>query len=471
MTVITRFPPSPTGYLHVGGARTALFNWLYARKNKGRMVLRIEDTDLERSTDEAVQAIFAGLEWLGINWDQGPFYQTRRFDRYAEVIDQLLQEGKAYYCTCSREKLDATRALQMEYGIKPRYDHHCRDLGLKPGKDEPAVVRFRNPLEGVVIFDDVVRGRVVVNNQELDDLIIRRTDGSPTYNFTVVIDDIDMNISHVIRGDDHTNNTPRQINLFKALDAPLPVFAHVPMILGDDGQKLSKRHGAVSVIDYDLQGILPEAMLNYLVRLGWSHGDQEIFSIEEMIDLFDINDINKSAAGFDQTKLLWINQHYIKQAENSRLSAQLEQRLSARGISTENGPAPSKVVEALRERAQTLEEMADRATYFYHDFSEFDPVAAKKHLRPVAAPLLLAVKNAFESLQDWTAEAIHAVIEQVAEREDSKMAKIAQPLRVAVSGVSATPSIDITVELVGKERTLSRIELALTAIQERVNNA
>jgi glutamyl-tRNA synthetase len=307
MSIVTRFPPSPTGYLHIGGARTALFNWLYTRKNKGKMILRIEDTDRERSTQEAVEVILQGMHWMGLDWDEGPYYQTQRFDRYAEVTQKLLDQGDAYYCTCSKQRLDDMREEQMANGQKPRYDQRCRHLNL-PDSEE-AVIRFKNPNGGVVVFDDLVRGRVAVANDELDDLIIARPNGTPTYNLTVVVDDLDMDMTHVIRGDDHINNTPRQVNILKALGAELPVYAHVPMILGEDGKRLSKRHGAVSVLDYDKMGVLPEALLNYLVRLGWSHGDQEIFSIDEMIAAFDIADVNRAPSTFNPEKLLWLNQH------------------------------------------------------------------------------------------------------------------------------------------------------------------
>ncbi|MEA3290760.1 MAG: glutamate--tRNA ligase [Pseudomonadota bacterium] len=470
-SIRTRFPPSPTGYLHVGGARTALFNWLYARKTGGDFVLRIEDTDRERSTQEAVDVILQGMEWLGLDWDEGPFYQTDRFDRYREVIRQLLDEEKAYYCYCSKQELAAMREAQKEQGLKPRYDRRCRGLGRQPEAGESPVVRFRNPLDGAVVFDDVVRGRVVISNDELDDLIIARADGTPTYNLTVVVDDMDMGITHVVRGDDHTNNTPRQINILKALGAPVPVYAHVPMILGPDGQRLSKRHGAVSVLQYRDMGILPEALLNYLVRLGWSHGDQEIFSIEEMTALFDIADINKAASSFDPDKLLWVNQHYIKQADQARLVEALLARLHARGVDTEDGPAPELVVEALRERARTLEELADKSEYLYHETIEFEEAAAKKHLRPVAEPLLAGLKSAFADLGDWQPEPIHKLVQRVAEEHGVKLGKIAQPLRVAVSGTAATPSIDVTVMLVGKRRTLQRLEQAIDFIQRRAGNS
>ena len=465
MTVVTRFPPSPTGYLHIGGARTALFNWLYARGRGGEMVLRIEDTDLERSTQEAVDVIMQAMEWLGLSWNRGPFRQTERFDRYREVIDELLANGHAYYCYCSRERLDHVREAQRALGEKPRYDHRCRDLGRLPEGDDKPVVRFRNPLQGTVVFDDVVRGRVEIDNGEMDDLIIARSDGTPTYNLTVVVDDIDMGITHVIRGDDHTNNTPRQINIFRALGALPPVFAHVPLILGPDGQRLSKRHGAVSVLEYREMGILPEALLNYLVRLGWSHGDQEIFDLDEMIDLFDITEINKSAASFDIDKLLWVNQHYIRQADGERLANLLAKYLHRRGIRLCEGPRASEVVELLRDRVQTLVEMAEQSLYFYTEPEGYKPEAAAQHLTTESAPRLRALAKAFEGLDDWDARSIQSAIKSVVSEQQVKFPMVALPLRVALSGDTATPSIDVTVALVGKARTLSRIDRALEFIR------
>ena len=464
MTVVTRFPPSPTGYLHIGSARTALFNWLYARGRGGEMVLRIEDTDIERSTQEAVDVIMQAMEWLGLSWNRGPYFQTQRFDRYREVIGQLLAEGHAYHCFCSRERLDKLRDGQRAAGEKPRYDHRCRDLGRQPGEGESAVVRFRNPLEGSVVFDDVVRGRVEINNRELDDLIIARSDGTPTYNLTVVVDDVDMGITHVVRGDDHTNNTPRQINIFRALGADLPVFAHVPLILGPDGQRLSKRHGAVSVLEYRDMGILPEALLNYLVRLGWSHGDQEIFDLDEMIDLFDIEDINRSAASFDLDKLLWVNQHYIREADTERLGGLLARCLHRRGIGLGEGPRVTEVVDLLRERVQTMVQMADQAAYFYTEPASYEPEAAGKHLVAESVPRLQALSAAFDQLTAWQAPEIQAAIKQVTTDLGVKFPLVALPLRVALSGGTATPSIDITVQLVGRERTQARIERALQFI-------
>ena len=434
------------------------------------MVLRIEDTDLQRSTQEAIDVILEAMKWLGLTWNQGPFYQTKRFDRYGEVIDKFLEDGDAYYCRCSKERLESLRESQRAAGEKPRYDHHCRDKGYGLDPNHPAVVRFKNPLTGSVVFEDVVRGRVEVDNKEMDDLIIARTDGSPTYNLTVVVDDVDMGITHVIRGDDHTNNTPRQINIFHALNASLPIFAHVPLILGPDGQRLSKRHGAVSVLEYRDLGILPEALLNYLVRLGWSHGDQEVFDIDDMIDLFDINDINKSAASFDMEKLLWLNQHYIKQADSQRLEKELAKRLNGRGIGLCGGPDAKDVIEVMRERARTLEEMVDGSMYFYQDIKNYDEKAVKKHLRPAAAELLEDLRARLAQIDSWGVESINDAIEALMSEKDVKLGKIAQPLRVAISGSSATPGIDITVKLVGQERTLERIDAALEIIAKRAQN-
>ncbi len=469
MSIITRFPPSPTGYLHIGGARTALFNWLYTRRNHGKMILRIEDTDRERSTDEAVEVILEGMRWLGLDWDEGPYYQTQRFDRYAEITQQLLDDGHAYHCTCSKERLDEMREAQMASGQKPRYDQRCRDLNL-PASDD-SVIRFRNPNDGVVVFEDLVRGRVAVANVELDDLIIARPDGTPTYNLTVVVDDLDMHMTHVIRGDDHINNTPRQINILKALGAELPIYAHVPMILGEDGKRLSKRHGAVSVLEYDKMGILPEALLNYLVRLGWSHGDQEIFSMQEMIDTFDVADVNRAPSTFNPEKLLWLNQHYIKEADTDRLVENVKPRLVARGADFTDAPELAMVVDMMRDRVQTLEEMADKSMYLFQAEIEYDENAAKKHLRPVAMELMQAAKTAFEGLPEWSTEAIAASIEAILTQHEVKIVKLAQPLRVAVSGTAATPSIDITLACVGRERTLARVNQAIEFIQTRIDAA
>ncbi|VDY74458.1 glutamyl-tRNA synthetase [Escherichia coli] len=377
MKIKTRFAPSPTGYLHVGGARTALYSWLFARNHGGEFVLRIEDTDLERSTPEAIEAIMDGMNWLSLEWDEGPYYQTKRFDRYNAVIDQMLEEGTAYKCYCSKERLEALREEQMAKGEKPRYDGRCRHSHEHHADDEPCVVRFANPQEGSVVFDDQIRGPIEFSNQELDDLIIRRTDGSPTYNFCVVVDDWDMEITHVIRGEDHINNTPRQINILKALKAPVPVYAHVSMINGDDGKKLSKRHGAVSVMQYRDDGYLPEALLNYLVRLGWSHGDQEIFTREEMIKYFTLNAVSKSASAFNTDKLLWLNHHYINALPPEYVATHLQWHIEQENIDTRNGPQLADLVKLLGERCKTLKEMAQSCRYFYEDFAEFDADAAK----------------------------------------------------------------------------------------------
>jgi glutamyl-tRNA synthetase len=466
MTIRTRFAPSPTGYLHVGGARTALFSWLHARKHGGHFVLRIEDTDLERSTAESVNAILEGMTWLGLEYDEGPFYQTERFDHYHGVIQTLMDKGLAYRCNCSKERLEQLREQQMAQKIKPRYDGHCRDREISP--EEPHVIRFRNPDEGDVVIDDLIRGRVVFNNNELDDLIIRRTDGSPTYNLTVVVDDLDMKISHIIRGDDHLNNTPRQVNILRALGYEPPTYAHVPMILGDDGSRLSKRHGAVSVMQYRELGILPEALLNYLVRLGWSHGDQEIFTLDEMIELFDISDVNRAASSFNTDKLLWLNQHYIKNDDPARIAHLLSYHMGNLGIDPSQGPDLVDVVKAQQERAQSLVEMAEISAFFYRDFDEYDEQAAKKNLRPVAQEPLQAMKLALAALPEWTPEAIHQAVNQVAEQLDVKMGKVAQPLRVAVVGRAASPGIDVTLHLVGKEASLRRIDRALIYIEQRI---
>ena len=466
MSVRTRFAPSPTGYLHIGGVRTALFCWLYARRHGGTFVLRIEDTDRERSTPESIQAILDGMAWMELDADEGPFFQTERMGRYREVIDAMLADGRAYRCYCSREELEAERERQRARGEKPRYNRRCRNHAEpRPGVDP--VIRFRNPLDGVVSWDDAVKGRITISNDELDDLVIARADGSPTYNFCVVVDDLDMRITHVIRGDDHVNNTPRQINILEALGGEPPVYAHVPMILGPDGQRLSKRHGAVSVLEYRDMGILPEAMRNYLVRLGWSHGDQEIFSDEEMVALFDIDEVNRAASSFDPEKLLWLNQHYIKACDGGRLVHMLGARLETMGVDTDGGPPLADVVEALRERARTIVEMAEKSLYFYQNFDEYDENAAKKHLRPAAAAMLADVRERLAALEPWQGEAIHAAIVATAEDHGEKLGKLAQPIRVAVSGTAATPSIDVTVALVGRERTVQRLDRALDYISRR----
>jgi glutamyl-tRNA synthetase, bacterial family len=466
MTIRTRFAPSPTGYLHVGGARTALFSWLYARKHGGTFVLRIEDTDLERSTAESVNAILEGMTWLGLEYDEGPFYQTHRFDRYKALIQELLDEGKAYHCYCSREELDEMREAQMARKEKPRYDGRCRHRS-EPKEGVAPVVRFRNPDDGAVVIDDQVKGQIIVRNSELDDLIIARSDGSPTYNFTVVVDDLDMRITHVIRGDDHVNNTPRQINILKALGAELPKYAHVPMILGSDGARLSKRHGAVSVMQYRDDGFLPEAVLNYLVRLGWSHGDQEIFSLDEMIEHFDVPDINHSASTFNPDKLLWLNHHYLMHGDPVHVAHHFRWHLGRLGIDPTEGPDPVEVVKAQRERNKTLVEMAEASAFFYRDFHQYDEKAAKKNLTSDAIEGLSMLRETLGALRPWVRESIHDLIAATAEALDVKMGEIAQPLRVAVSGTSVSPPIDLTLEILGQDKTVARIDQALGWIRKK----
>ena len=462
MTVRTRFAPSPTGFLHIGGARTALYCWLEARRRGGDFILRIEDTDRERSTDEAVQAIIDGMAWLGLVHDEGPIYQTHRMDRYREVAEKLLAEGKAYYAYETKDEIEAMREAAMAAGLKPRYNGYYRDRA-EPFRDDPnRVIRFRNPSEGSVVFDDKVKGRIEWSNTELDDFVIVRSDGFPTYNFAVVVDDIDMGITEVIRGDDHVNNTPRQINVYHALGAPVPEFAHLPMILGPDGQKLSKRHGAVSVMQYRDDGFLPHALLNYLVRLGWSHGDQEIFSVEEMTKLFDIADVNKAASRFDVTKLSWLNQQYLKNDNPADIAAEFAWHLQQAGIDPSTGPEPADVIIALRDRVQTLKEMAERARTWYAPITEWDPKAVDKHLRnDTAVPVLNASREALAALPEWAPEAIHGVVEAVAAKLALGMGKVAAPLRVAMTGTQVSPSIEHTVYLAGREGALARIDDAI----------
>jgi glutamyl-tRNA synthetase len=456
MTCRTRFAPSPTGYLHVGSARTALYCWLYAKHVAGTFILRIEDTDRERSTPEAVEAILESMRWLGLDYNEGPFYQTHHFERYAEVAQQLLEQGHAYRCYCSKERLEKLREDLSAAKEKPRYDGKCRDL--KTGDtSQPHVIRFKNPLSGKVTFDDAVRGIIEIDNNELDDLILARTDGTPTYNFTVVVDDADMKVDIVIRGEDHIANTPKQINILQALGAKIPQYAHIPMILGDDGKRLSKRHGAVSVLQYRDEGYLPHALLNYLVRLGWSHGDQEIFSIEEMISSFDLGHISKSAAAFNTEKLNWLNQHYLKTLDPKAVAAHLEWQMQRLEIDYTHGPSLEAIVVAQRDRAKTTLEMAEKSRYFYTDNVTLDPEAAAKHLSDaIKEPLKYLVDN-LAGLENWQATEIHAVIAATCEKFAIGMGKIAQPLRVVVTGNTTSPSIDVTLELIGRERALRRI--------------
>lgn len=464
MKVRTRFAPSPTGFLHIGGARTALFSWAYARKHKGEFILRVEDTDVARSTPEAVQAILDGMKWLGLSWDEGPFYQMQRMDRYKEIIQKMLADGSAYLCYSTKEELDALREAQMEAGDKPRYDGRWRP---EEGKELPSipagvqpVVRFKNPKTGLVEWVDMVKGHIAISNEELDDLIIARGDGTPTYNFCVVVDDWEMGITQVIRGDDHVNNTPRQINMLKALGATIPQYAHLSMILGDDGQKLSKRHGAVSVMQYDDDGYLPEAVLNYLARLGWSHGDDEIFNMEQFCEWFDLDHITPSAAQFNTEKLNWLNSHYIKQADLAYLSKDITKRLSLKGIDIENGPNLESVIVLYRERSNTLNELAAGIEYFYKT-PLTDAVAAEKHLTADVMPLMKAMMSQLQSAE-WTVESIHHIIEQTVVNNGLKFPKVAMPLRVMLTGNAQSPSIDAVMHLLGQQETLKRMATFLS---------
>jgi len=461
MTVRTRFAPSPTGFLHIGGARTALYCWLESRRRGGEFILRIEDTDRERSTDEAVQAILDAMHWLGLDADEGPFYQTQRLTRYRQVADELVAAGKAYYAYESKEEIEAMREAAMKAGEKPRYNGYYRDRNEPFREDPNRVIRFRNPTDGSVVFEDKVKGRIEIANSELDDLVIFRSDGWPTYNFAVVVDDIDMGITEVIRGDDHVNNTPRQINIYHALGAKVPEFAHLPMILDKEGKKLSKRTNSVSVMEYRADGFLPHAILNYLVRLGWSHGDQEIFSREEMIALFDIADVNKAASRFDTEKLAWLNQHYLKTDDPQSLAAEFEWHLQRAGIDTSHGPAPVDVIVALRDRVHTLKEMAERAKIWYAPIAEWDDKAVAKHLKNDSAVAVLDAAKSLLAGCEWMPEPIHQVIEQVAAKLVLGMGKIAQPLRVAMTGTQVSPSIEYTIYLAGRDEALKRIDAAI----------
>jgi glutamyl-tRNA synthetase len=446
--------------------RTALYSWLQARRDGGKFILRIEDTDRERSTAEAVQVILDGMRWLGLNEDEGPYYQTQRFDRYAEVLKGMLAAGTAYHCYCTKEELEEMRQQQMARKEKPRYDGRCRDR-KEPRPGVAPVIRFRNPQEGETIVDDLVHGSVVFKNAELDDLIIARSDGTPTYNFCVVVDDRDMGITLVIRGDDHLNNTPRQMNMLRALGATPPAYAHVPMILGSDGAKLSKRHGAASVLEYDRDGYLPEALLNYLVRLGWSHGDQEVFTIEEMIAKFDIRDVNKAASVFNPEKLLWLNQQHMMKVPVERLAALLREHLARIGIQVGDQALLEGVATALRERSKTLKEMAESSRFFFVEEVTYDEAAVKKHLSPEALLNLAALRSRFEELSEWTAVSVHDALARFATEKGVGLGKIAQPLRVAVTGTAVSPPIDATVALLGRARTLERLERAVALAQQR----
>jgi glutamyl-tRNA synthetase len=446
--------------LHIGGVRTALFSWLQARRHGGKFILRVEDTDRERSTDEAVRVIIEGMRWLGLTEDEGPFFQTQRYPRYHEVIEQMLAKGLAYRCYCSKAELDALREAQIARKEKPRYDGRWRDSKATPPEGVTPVIRFRNPQEGEVVVDDRVHGRTVFQNSELDDLIIRRSDGNPTYNFCVVVDDLDMGVTHVIRGDDHLNNTPRQINMMRALGATPPVYAHVPMILGADGAKLSKRHGAVSVLEYQKDGYLPDALLNYLVRLGWSHGDQEFFTREEMIAAFDIGDVNKAASAFNPDKLLWLNQQHIMKAPIATLVAALREQLALLGVHSDDEVLMAGVADAQRERAKTLKEMAQSSLFFFRD-PVMDEKAVAKNLTPEALAMLAQLRAAIAALAEWSAPVIHNLLQEFAAMHSLGLGKVAQPLRVALTGGTVSPPIDATVALLGRAEVSKRLDRAL----------
>ena len=459
MSICTRFAPSPTGDLHIGGVRTALFSWLFAKRHHGQFILRIEDTDLERSTQSSVDAILQGMKWLGLDYDQGPYYQTQRFDRYKAVLKQLLDNGYAYRCYCSKDRLEDLRTQHMLTKQKPRYDGHC--LRHAPvDASLPSVIRFKNPTTGAVVINDLVHGMITVANSELDDLVLARQDGTPTYNFTVVVDDWDMAITHVIRGDDHINNTPRQINLFNALGVKPPQYAHIPMILGADSKRLSKRHGATNIMEYRTQGYLPEAILNYLVRLGWSHGDQEIFSRNEMCELFNLDSVNKSPAAMNPEKLLWLNQHYLKTGEPDYIAEQLRGHLNAiPGVNVDNGVNLIDVVVAQRERVKTLVEMAEKSAFFFTDTITSDDALWAKHAGVDIIPALQVLREKLSELNtnDWTATNIHALINEVAEQHEIKLGKLAQPLRIALTGGTVSPPIDLTLQILGKAKTMERL--------------
>ncbi len=466
--VRTRFAPSPTGYLHIGGARTALFCWAYAKKHGGTFILRIEDTDRERSTRESVMAILEAMQWLGLDYE-GPYSQMDRLERYRGIAEQLIGKNQAYYCYASREELDALREQQRARGEKPRYDGRWRPenaqrAGIKPPPGTAPVVRFRNPEEGEVTFNDLVKGPITVANSELDDLVLLRADGIPTYNFGVVVDDIDMEITHVIRGDDHVNNTPRQINIYRALGATLPRFVHVPMILGADGERLSKRHGAVSVMQYREDGYLPEALVNYLARLGWSHGDEEVFSREQLVQWFDLEHISQSPARFNPEKLAWLNAQYLKSTDDARLAALAEPFLLRDGCDPGKGPPLARVVALLKERANTLEELADAAVYFYR---ALEPSAALRaqHYTADVRPALVELRERLAKIE-WKRESISEALKGVVAARKLKLPKIAMPLRVMVTGEAQTPSIDATLELIGRNEVLARMEKQLQAFPE-----
>jgi len=463
-----RFAPSPTGFLHIGGARTALFNWLYARHNNGIFVLRIEDTDRTRSTEEYVEAIIEGMKWLGFDWDEGPFRQTERFDIYRNYGGKLINEGKAYYCYCSPEELESRRKEAMSQGRPVKYDGRCRDLD-KPVPGVKAVVRFRMPREGQTVVDDLIKGKVIFENSQLDDLIIFRSDGTPTYNLTVVVDDIDMGINCVIRGDDHLNNTPKQIQLYSAFGYSVPKFAHLPMILGSDKARLSKRHGATSLMEYNEQGYMPDALINYLARLGWSHGDQELFSREELIEKFSLENVGGSSAVFNPEKLLWLNSQYIINTDPERLSDFVMPFLVKKGIVKEDKLPDkvwlSKAIITLQERSKTLLELADSLRYYIADEVEYDEKARKKFLNEKSLQLLVELKDSLNSIESFSEAALEKAFNSIVEKHNIKLGKLAQPVRVAVTGGTASAGIFEVLEIVGKEKTLKRLEKAIETIK------
>jgi glutamyl-tRNA synthetase len=464
MSCRTRFAPSPTGYLHIGGARTALYCWLEARRRGGQFILRIEDTDRERSTQAAIDAILQAMDWLGLDYDEGPVYQTRRLDRYREVAEQMVAAGTAYYAFETRAELEAMREAAMAANEKPRYNGAYRDANAGFRDDPNRVIRFRNPLEGSVAWDDKVKGRIEIANSELDDLVIFRSDGYPTYNFAVVVDDLDMRITDVVRGDDHVNNTPRQINIYRALGAAVPHFAHLPMILDPDGAKLSKRTGAADVMQYRDEGYLPHALLNYLVRLGWSHGDQEIFSIAELTSLFDLKDVNAKASRLDPAKLGWLNQQYLKHDDPADVGKHLAWHLHQRGYDLANGPAPADIVVALRDRVQTLKEMADRAAIWFQPLAHYDNAAVAKHLTAAARAPLADARDRLAAIASWNVENVSAALHATAEALGLGMGTVAQPLRVAITGTQVSPDIAQTVFLAGQAQALERIDAALARV-------
>ena len=464
-TIVTRFPPSPTGYLHVGNARTAIFNWLYARRMKGKFILRIEDTDTERSTQEAIDAIFNALEWLGIDWDEGPYYQTKRLDIYNDYLERLIDSGQAYYCTCSPDEIEAMRQKAMATGGKPKYDGTCRDKALS--KTPGAVIRLKAPFSGTTVIEDVVKGNIVFQNDELDDFILCRSDGIPTYNYAVVIDDMTMGVNTVIRGDDHVMNTPKQILLYHALDCPLPVFGHVPMVLGTDKSRFSKRHGAVSVSAYRDMGILPDAMLNYLVRLGWSHGDQEFFTRQELIEVFDLEHIGRSAGVFDLEKLLSLSADHIRATPPEKLAAPLKPFLKQRGIEVKDSDLMIKIIETLHARSKTLDDMAEQALFYFADDVSYEEKAAKKFLKSAAVEALRLLINQFEKLEDFSEKNLETAFQAVMDQTGLKLGKIAQPVRVALTGKTASPGIFEVTAILGREKVISRLQKAIQFIEAK----